>query len=95
MNAYDVLFDHHNTLRGLCKRITVMPPTSDERQETLDELVVELDIHMRIEGRRRASWWPLRTPPKRSALCPPPVEMSDDELDAPGDQLLARSRRKQ
>jgi signal recognition particle subunit SEC65 len=45
MNAYDVLFDHHNTLRGLCKRITVMPPTS----ETLDELVVELDIHMRIE----------------------------------------------
>jgi hypothetical protein len=49
MNAYDVLFDHHNTLRGLCKKITAMPPTSDERQETLDELLVELDIHMRIE----------------------------------------------
>jgi hypothetical protein len=49
MNAFDVLFDHHNTLRGLCKRITAMPPTSEDRQETLDELLVELDIHMRIE----------------------------------------------
>jgi len=49
MNAYDVLFDHHNTLRGLCKKITAMPPTSHERQDTLDELLIELDIHMRIE----------------------------------------------
>jgi hypothetical protein len=49
MNAFDVLFDHHNTLRGLCKTITAMPPTSEERQATLDELLVELDIHMRIE----------------------------------------------
>ncbi len=49
MNAFDVLFDHHNTLRGLCKKITAMPPTSSERQDGLDELLVELDIHMRIE----------------------------------------------
>ena len=49
MNAYDVLFDHHNTLRGLCSKITAMPPTSAERRDTLDELLVELDIHMRIE----------------------------------------------
>jgi len=49
MNGYDVLFDHHNTLRDLCKKITAMPPTSAERQDTLDELLIELDIHMRIE----------------------------------------------
>jgi hypothetical protein len=49
MNGFEVLFDHHNTLRGLCKKITEMPPTSDERQDCLDELLVELDIHMRIE----------------------------------------------
>jgi hypothetical protein len=49
MNAYDVLFDHHNTLRGLCKKITALPLTSTERWTILDELLVELDIHMRIE----------------------------------------------
>lgn len=49
MNAYEVLFDHHNVLRGLCKNITSMPPTSDERHACVDELLVELDIHMRIE----------------------------------------------
>ena len=49
MNAYDVLCEHHNVLRGLCKKITELPPTSDERQSFLDEFLVELDIHMRIE----------------------------------------------
>jgi hypothetical protein len=49
MNAFDVLFDHHNTLRGLCRKTTAMPPTSSARQDYLDELLVELDIHMRIE----------------------------------------------
>ena len=34
MNGFEVLFDHHNTLRGLCKKITAMPPTSHERQDT-------------------------------------------------------------
>ena len=49
MNAYDVLFEHHKVLRGLCKKITAIPPDTDERQEALDELLIELDIHMRIE----------------------------------------------
>jgi hypothetical protein len=49
MNAYHVLFEHHKVLRGLCKQITSMPPSSDERRRVLDELLMELDIHMRIE----------------------------------------------
>jgi Hemerythrin HHE cation binding domain len=49
MNAYDVLFDHHKVLRGLCEKITALPPTSGERRQALDELLMELDIHMRIE----------------------------------------------
>jgi hypothetical protein len=135
MNAFDVLFDHHNTLRGLCKKITAMSPTSDARQESLDEFLVELDIHMRIEDEL---FYPavqaasklvavahaehrqvfdqlavaLRTPPdapgyqaewesfvtvldahaaeEERDLCPPPVEMSDDELNALGEQMRQR-----
>jgi Hemerythrin HHE cation binding domain len=49
MNAYDVLFEHHKVLRGLCAKITAIPPDTVERQEALDELLIELDIHMRIE----------------------------------------------
>jgi hypothetical protein len=49
VNAFQVLIDHHNVLRGLCKRITSAPAESPERQQYLDELLVELDIHMRIE----------------------------------------------
>jgi hypothetical protein len=49
MNAYDVLFEHHKVLRGLCAKITAIPPETDERQVALDELLIELDIHMRIE----------------------------------------------
>jgi hemerythrin HHE cation binding domain-containing protein len=49
MNAYDVLFEHHDVLRGLCKKITEIPQATDERQDALDELLIELDIHMRIE----------------------------------------------
>jgi hypothetical protein len=49
MNAYDVLFEHHKVLRGLCEKITAIPPDTDERQDALDELLIELDIHMRIE----------------------------------------------
>jgi hypothetical protein len=49
MNAYDVLFEHHKVLRGLCEKITAMPPASDQRREALNELLMELDIHMRIE----------------------------------------------
>jgi hypothetical protein len=135
MNGYDVLFDHHNVLRGLCKTITGMPPTSEERQAYLDELLVELDIHMRIED---DLFYPavqaasklvaiahaehrqvfdqlavvLRTPPDAAGyddewrafvtvldahaneeerdLCPPPVEMSDDELNSLGDEMRRR-----
>jgi len=49
VNAYDVLFEHHRVLRGLCERITAIPPEADERQVALDELLIELDVHMRIE----------------------------------------------
>src|SRR4051794_32268310 len=135
MNAFDVLFDHHNTLRGLCKKITAMPPTSDERRESLDELLVELDIHMRIEDEL---FYPavqsasklvaiahaehrqvfdqlavvLRTPPEEPGyqqewesfvmvldahaaeeerdLCPPPVELTEDELNTLGDKMCRR-----
>jgi hypothetical protein len=135
MNAYEVLFDHHDVLRGLCKKITDSPPTSDERQSTLDELLVELDIHMRIED---DLFYPavqaasklvaiahaehrqvfdqlavvLRTSPhsadyddewhafvtvldahadeEERDLCPAPVEMSEDELNALGDKMRRR-----
>ncbi|MEZ0365670.1 hemerythrin domain-containing protein [Mycobacterium sp. pUA109] len=49
MNAYDVLKDHHRVLRGLCATISAAPAGSAERRSALDELLVELDIHMRIE----------------------------------------------
>ncbi|OBI34863.1 hemerythrin domain-containing protein [Mycobacterium sp. E2238] len=49
MNAYEVLFEHHRVLRGLCETITALPPDCDERHDALDELLIELDIHMRIE----------------------------------------------
>ena len=49
MNAYDVLFAHHRVLRGLCKKISAITPDTVERQVALDELLNELDIHMRIE----------------------------------------------
>jgi Hemerythrin HHE cation binding domain len=135
VNAYDALCDHHNVLRGLCKKITELPPTSDERQAVLDELLVELDIHMRIEddlfypAMQAASTLVaiahaehrqvfdqlavvLRTPTdaadyddewrafvtvldahadeEERDLCPAPVEMSDDELNALGDAMRRR-----
>lgn len=49
MNAYTVLHEHHNTLKGLVKKITETPAAAAERQEHLDSLLVELDIHFRIE----------------------------------------------
>ncbi|OBI97387.1 hypothetical protein A5660_06250 [Mycobacterium alsense] len=49
MNAYDVLFAHHRVLRRLCSTITAIPAVADARQDALDELLIELDIHMRIE----------------------------------------------
>ena len=39
----------HKVLRGLWKKITAIPAETDERQHALGELLMELDIHMRIE----------------------------------------------
>jgi hypothetical protein len=49
MNAYRVLEDHHRVLKGLVKRISATPAVAPERQKYLDDLLVELDIHFRIE----------------------------------------------
>ncbi|MEB3020706.1 hemerythrin domain-containing protein [[Mycobacterium] crassicus] len=48
-NAYDVLRDHHNVLRGLGGRFKAARVGSPERQAILDELLREFTIHMRIE----------------------------------------------
>ncbi|HYB38225.1 MAG TPA: hemerythrin domain-containing protein [Mycobacterium sp.] len=137
MNAYTVLQDHHKVLRGLVKKISSAPAASPERQEYLDELLVELDIHFRIED---DLYYPalsaastlvaiahaehrqvidqlavlLRTPPgapgyedewrsfatvleahadeeERDMIpAPPPVQLSDEELDTLGDQMASR-----
>lgn len=49
MNAYTVLEDHHKVIKGLVKKISSTPAVAPERQEYLDDLLVELDIHFRIE----------------------------------------------
>lgn len=138
MNAYDVLFEHHKVLRGLCEKITAIPPDTDDRQDALDELLIELDIHMRIEddlfypavsaasslvaiahAEHRQVWDQLavllRTPPsapeyadewqsfvtvldahaseEERDLCPPPLDLSDETLDALGNLMLERMTR--
>lgn len=136
MNAYDVLKDHHNVLRGLCQQITATPPGTSDRRAYTDELLTELDIHMRIED---DLFYPalsaaaantlvaiahaehrqvfdqlavaLRTPPtapeyedewesfktvleahadeEERDMIPAPVDISDEELEAVGDQMIA------
>jgi hypothetical protein len=49
VNAYTVLQDHHKVLKGLIKKVTSTPAGTRERQDCLDDLLVELDIHFRIE----------------------------------------------
>ncbi|OBJ78984.1 hemerythrin domain-containing protein [Mycobacterium colombiense] len=138
MNAYEVLFEHHDVLRGLCKKITDIPPGTYERQDALDELLIELDIHMRIEddlfypavatasrlvaiahAEHRQVWDQLavllRTPPtapeyadewhsfvtvldahaseEERDLCPAPIDLSDEMLDALGDRMAERITR--
>jgi hypothetical protein len=135
MNAYDVLFAHHKVLRDHCTKITEMPADSDARQHALDELLIELDIHMRIEddlfypavaeagalvaiahAEHRQVWDQLtvllRTPPaapeyddewrsfvtvldahaseEERDLCPAPVGLSEDMLDALGSRMAER-----
>ncbi len=138
MNAYDVLFEHHKVLRGLCKKISAIAPNTEERQDALDELLIELDIHMQIEddlfypavqaastlvaiahAEHRQVWDQLaallRTPPaapeyedewqsfvtvldahaneEERDLCPAPVDLSDDVLEALGNQMVERISR--
>lgn len=137
MNAYDVLFEHHKVLRRLCETIGAIPPESDERGKVLDELLMELDIHMRIEddlfypavsaasklvaiahAEHRQVWDQLavllrtsRTAPQyedewhsfvtvldahateeERDLCPAPIDLSPDMLDALGDEMAYRMR---
>lgn len=49
MNAYDVLLEHHQLLRHLGGRLKSAPAGTPEWKTCLDELLVEFDIHMRIE----------------------------------------------
>jgi hypothetical protein len=138
MNAYGVLFEHHTLLRELCATITDIPVDSAERQDALDELLIELDIHMRIEddlfypavaqasalvavahAEHRQVWDQLavllRTPPtapeytdewhsfvtvldahaseEERDLCPPPIDLSDEMLDALGNRMSQRIAR--
>ena len=49
MNAYDVLKDHHVVIKGLGRKISEAPVNSEERHSLFDEMLIELDIHFRIE----------------------------------------------
>ncbi|PJE22524.1 MAG: hypothetical protein CK431_16115 [Mycobacterium sp.] len=49
MNAYEVLKDHHVVLKGLGRKVSEAPVNSQERHELFDEMLLELDIHFRIE----------------------------------------------
>lgn len=49
MNAYDVLKEHHVVIKGLGRKISDAPVNSEERHALFDDLLVELDIHFRIE----------------------------------------------
>lgn len=140
MNAYDVLKEHHVLLKGLCKKITETPAGTAERDEHMHDLLVELDIHMRIEddlyypamaaatqliavahAEHRQVWDQLavllHTPPTRPGYDdewesfkkvleahadeeerdlvppPPPVTITDRELDELGDKMAARMTR--
>ena len=49
MNAYEVLKEHHAVLKGFGKKISDAPVGSAERRALLDDMLIELDIHFRIE----------------------------------------------
>ncbi|OBI81041.1 hemerythrin domain-containing protein [Mycobacterium sp. 1245805.9] len=49
MNAYDVLKEHHVVIKGLGRKISEAPVNSEERHDLFDEMLIELDIHFRIE----------------------------------------------
>ncbi|UQX10083.1 hypothetical protein [Candidatus Mycobacterium methanotrophicum] len=68
MNAYTVLQDHHKVLKGLIKKISNTPAVVPERQAYLDDLLVELDIHFRIEQLRESTVHKLRVKGRKSVL---------------------------
>ncbi len=49
MNAYDVLKEHHILLKGLGRKVTEASVNSEERHALFDDMLIELDIHFRIE----------------------------------------------
>jgi len=49
VNAYDVLKEHHIVIKGLGRKVSEAPVNSEERHALFDEMLVELDIHFRIE----------------------------------------------
>ncbi|ETW22613.1 hypothetical protein MGAST_19215, partial [Mycobacterium gastri 'Wayne'] len=49
MNAYEVLQEHHVVIKGLSRKISEAPVNSAERYALFDEMLIELDIHFRIE----------------------------------------------
>jgi Hemerythrin HHE cation binding domain len=49
LNAYDVLKEHHIVIKGLGRKVSEAPVNSEERHALFDEMLVELDIHFRIE----------------------------------------------
>ncbi|SON62222.1 hypothetical protein MSIMFI_03743 [Mycobacterium simulans] len=49
MNAYDVLKEHHVVIKGLGRKVSEAPVNSEERHALFDEMLIELDIHFRIE----------------------------------------------
>ena len=49
MNAYDVLKEHHIVIKGLGRKVSEAPVNSEERHALFDEMLMELDIHFRIE----------------------------------------------
>ncbi|SOX53343.1 hemerythrin domain-containing protein, partial [Mycobacterium ahvazicum] len=49
VNAYEVLKDHHVVIKGLGRKISEAPVNSEQRHALFDEMLIELDIHFRIE----------------------------------------------
>ncbi|OMC32568.1 hypothetical protein A5740_12885 [Mycobacterium sp. GA-1841] len=49
MNAYDVLIEHHELLHHLGEQMLAASPGTTARQACIDRLLLEFDIHMRIE----------------------------------------------
>ena len=49
MNAYDVLKDHHVVIKSLGRKISEAAVNSEQRHALFDEMLIELDIHFRIE----------------------------------------------